>query len=496
MRVAIIGGGIGGMTTALLLSKRGVDVTIFEKEDHLGGRLSFVEEDGFRVDKGPTIVLLPEMIKEILSEAGVDSSSYELIKCDPLYRIHYPNGTDYIKYADPKQQIKEIQEKFPRDVDGFIQFMKDMDVRFKLGKKKILEKSFIRQSDFWNKETIQTLVKLKAYKNVFKQLSQYFNDERLMISYALQTLYIGGNPLSTPAIYSLVSYSEHEHGIYYIKGGYASIVQVLEKELRKRNVTIRLNSRVENIETRGFKAEHINVDGKKESFDQFVLNGDFPIAEKQLLQREQNYTPSSGCLLLYFGLDKIYEDQLPHQFFIGENFVDSMKDIFERKQIPTHPSYYTFNPTVIDTTLAPSNQSVLYVLVPVPSGSHINWSVQGRLLAERVINHMEENGFKQIRKHIKWQKIRTPGDAIYEGLFSGGSFGIAPTLFQSGVFRPQLKPFKEDNIFAVGASVHPGGGVPIVMQGAKLLADYLLREDIHNTEREEVSYVGSNSKGI
>jgi len=107
---------------------------------------------------------------------------------------------------------------------------------------------------------------------------------------------------------------------------------------------------------------------------------------------------------------------------------------------------------------------------------------------------MEENGFKQIRKHIKWQKVRTPEDALNDGLFSGGSFGIAPTLFQSGIFRPQLKPFTEENIFAVGASIHPGGGVPIVMQGAKLLVDYMLREN--DSEREEVNNVGSNSRGI
>ncbi|UII56961.1 phytoene desaturase family protein [Cytobacillus spongiae] len=489
MRAAIIGGGIGGLVTALLLSKQGHDVTILEKEARLGGRLGFVEKNGFKIDIGPTIVLLPEMLQDILTEAGINSDAYELIKCDPLYKIHFADQSAYTKYADMKKQEKEITSLSPDDLAGFRQFMKDMEGRFNTGKPKFLEKSFTRKRNFYNKETIKTLLEMKAFRDVYKQLSRYFSDERLRVSYALQTLYIGGNPLRTPAIYSLISYSEHKHGIYYLKGGYGSLVDVLEAELRKRKVTIHLDTKVQELHSTGSHVDYLMVNDERHVFDSYVVNGDFPVAERELLNREKSYTPSSGCLLFYFGLNKKYEDQMTHQFFIGSNFKQSMKEIFEKRELPTDPSYYTFYPSSIDSSLAPKGKSVLYVLVPVPSGSQIAWK-ETREFQEKILRRIEDDAFPNLREHVEWMKVRTPEDAEAEGLFAGGSFGIAPALMQSGVFRPQVKPFKEQNVYAVGASTHPGGGIPIVMQGAKLVAEEMFKETTTYISKEEVMTIG------
>lgn len=492
MKTAIIGGGIGGLTTALLLSNKGHEVTIYEKSEQLGGRLRFVQHGDFRIDQGPTIVLLPEMIETILQEAGVPRESYELVRCDPLYNIHFADGSHYTKYKDAKKQMQEIADKFPNDLNGFTRFMADMRIRFALGKPNFLEKSFVKSSDFWKPRSLGMLTKLKAYRSVYKQLETYFTDERLRIAYALQTLYVGGNPYSTPAIYSLVSFSEHEHGIYYVKGGYASLVETIEAELRKRNVTIHTNTSVEKVVTTGKTVESILVNGQHVKFDAYILNGDFPVAEQELLGKEKEYTSSSGCLLLYFGLDHQYQDTLMHQFFMGKDFSKSMREIFEDGVIPSSPSYYTFYPSALDSSLAPNGKSVLYTLVPVPAGKGIDWDVEGRKLAETIIDQMELQGFPNLRKHLIWKQIKTPEMARKEGLYHGGSFGIAPSLFQSAVFRPQLKPSTEDNLFAVGASVHPGGGIPIVMQGAKLLSDYIGELEQSTKDRGEVIGVGKN----
>jgi phytoene desaturase len=147
-----------------------------------------------------------------------------------------------------------------------------------------------------------------------------------------------------------------------------------------------------------------------------------------------------------------------------------MKEIFVERKIPTDPSIYTFNPSSVDSTLAPEGKSVMYVLVPVPSETSIDWANQDAFV-EDIILRLEKKGFPNLREKILWKKVRTPKDALREGLYAGGSFGIAPSLFQSGPFRPQVQPYKEKNVFAVGASIHPGGGIPIVMQGAKTCAD-------------------------
>jgi len=475
MRTAIVGGGIGGLITALLLSKRGFSVDIFEKENKLGGRLAFVEKDGYKIDEGPTIVLLPLMLERILDEAGISASQYELIRCDPLYDIHFPDGTTYTKKATEKDQLEEISRLFPGEEQNYRRFMTELKKRFELGSKAFLEKTFVNKRDFWTWQNIKALKKMDANKSMRKFVSTYFRDERLVDAYSLQSLYIGGNPYSAPAIYSLVPYSEHAHGIYYVKGGYASLVPLLEKALIEQGVNIHLNKAVQELSISGDKTEGVIVDEKLYPFDQVVLNGDFPNMAKIARKKEKKYVPSSSCLLLYLGLKRKYDHHNVHQYFMGNDLAKHMEAVFKHKTIPEDPAIYTFNPSVIDPSLAPEGKSVLYALIPVPSGGHIDWSNQQDFV-DGIIRTLEEKGFEELRKKIEWVKVRTPNDAQAFGLYEGGSFGIAPELFQSGVFRPQYQPYEYKNVFAVGASIHPGGGVPIVMQGAKMLADHLIEQ--------------------
>ncbi|MFG6149108.1 phytoene desaturase family protein [Halobacillus sp. B23F22_1] len=477
--IAIVGGGIGGLVTALLLSKKQThNISIFEKNKQLGGRLAYERNKGFKIDQGPTIILLPDMLMDILAEGGMNREDIPIQQCDPLYHIHFKDGSTYTKYADKEKQVEELNKKFPGNEKGYERFLKDMKIRFMEGKEQFLERSFVDKKSFFTRKNIQTLIKLKAYQNVKRMMRSYFNDERLVEAYTLQTLYIGGHPEQSPAMYSLVSYSEHTHGIWYLKGGYAHLVELIEHELVKRGVKIHTQSEVEQLPVKNKKVESLQVSGRKLSVDQVVLNGDFPIMDQLLDMPHRNkraYTPSSGCLLLYMGLDKNYPNEAIHQFFMSEDFDRHMKQVFSEKSLPDDPSFYTFHPSLVDATLAPEGKGVLYTLIPVPVGKTVDWKQQN-LLIEAVIDEMEERGFPDLRNHIEWMTVRNPEQAEKDGLFAGGSFGIAPTLFQSGVFRPQLQPYPIDNLFAVGASVHPGGGIPIVMQGAKLLSDHLQSE--------------------
>ncbi|AZB42297.1 phytoene desaturase [Bacillus sp. FJAT-42376] len=481
MRATIAGGGIGGLITALLMKKNGFNVTIFEKNDRLGGRLAYVKEGEYKIDEGPTIVLLPEMLQRILREAGISDSEYELVSLDPLYKLHFADGTTYSKYSDYEKQMDELKNHFPGEEKGFQRFMKDMDTRFRLGNDQFLEKTFVDRRSFWTQNNIRTLMKLKAYRNVHQSLKAYYTDERLRQAYSLQTLYIGGNPFESPAIYSLVSYSEHKHGVYYMRGGYARLVEVLEEALIRNGVEIRKNALVQSVKSDGVKAQGLYVNGDYHETDYLIMNGDFPSVTHMLepYAPKREYVPSSGCLLLYMGLDKVYNEANVHQFFMGSDFQQHMHQIFVSKEVPSDPSIYAFHPSIIDSSLAPEGKSVLYALIPVPSGSHIDWDQQNEF-TDRIIETLERRGFPGLRDHIVWKKVKSPNDAKREGLFEGGSFGLAPTLFQSGVFRPQVKPSKLENVYAAGASIHPGGGIPLVMQGAKMMVSVLMEDaNIH-----------------
>lgn len=501
-RVAIVGGGIGGLTAALLLSQRGQEVTLYEQAAQLGGRVAFEENGAYRIDRGPTIVLLPEMLQEILAEGGVPEGSLELLRCDPLCRIHFKSGRVLTKLGGIEEQAAEIERLYPGEGRGFVQFMQDMAQLYPRGRASFLEKDFRRRRDFFSLKNLSLMARLRAYKSLRSAVGQYFRSEELKDAFSLQSLYIGGAPFRTPGIYTMLPYAEHAFGIWMLKGGYGTLPQIMGRELERRGVRMHTNTEVESLIVEDGRCCGVVVQGEAKKYDAVLYNGDFPHLEGLLPQpsykvdqgqtvatgkrtppgergkrtRRREFIPSSGCLLIYAGVAKRWPDSEIHQFFLPDSLNENLHDLFELGKISSNPSYYVFNPAMLDEDAAPPGQSVLYFLVPVPAEPDLNWESIAGSLADSVLADAEARGFPGLTDSMVWRKIRTPADAKGEGMFGGGSFGIAPLLSQSGVFRPQPKPYPIEGLYAAGASVHPGGGVPIVMQGARLAVHELMKE--------------------
>lgn len=502
MRIAIVGAGIGGLVTALMLRKQGIEVDVYESKAVIGGRLAFEQGMEYRIDQGPTIVLLPEMLLSLLEEAGISRDSIPLMACEPLYRIHYKDGTVFHKYRDQAKQITELDKWFPGESEGFKRYMVDMQQSFVEGKQAFLERPFLRKKDFFSKQNIKLLAKLSAHRSAQSMAARYFKDERLIDAFSLQTLYIGGAPFNSPALYTLLPYAEHAFGIWYVKGGYASILEVITAALKEHSINLYLEAPVERLITEGEVCTGIVVNGETKSYDAVVYNGDFPqinpllssVQEaakgsmlsvsnrkartvKRALSKTSSYKPSSGCVLIYLGLDRQWSEASTHQFFLPASLTAGLKQIFEEQRIPDDPSFYIFYPSAIDPDAAPPGQSVMYMLIPSPPATgKVDWEVETTKLVERVLEEAEQRGFPGLRKAIRWKSIRTPEQALGDGLYQGGSFGIAPILSQSALYRPQIAPFPIERLYAVGASIHPGGGVPIVLQGARILSQHLSKE--------------------
>ncbi len=486
--IGIAGGGIGGMTAALLLAGDGHRVTLHERSDRLGGRLAYAELGQRRIDQGPTIVLLPDMLMDTLREAGVDTGRVQLIRCDPMYRIHYADGSHFDKWSDEERQLDELARAFPGEQDGYAAYMRDHAALFPLGKRAFLDRPFLKKKHFFTKANMQLLLRLRAYRSVRARAAGYFRDTRLIDAFSLQTLYIGGLPHATPALYAFIPYAEHAHGIWYVRGGYASLLPLLQEALEKRGVRIKLHSNISGIRLKNGIAAGFETFEGYAPYDAVVYNGDMPHLQGLLTGtrriRPRSYKPSSGCLLLYAETDRRWPDAQGHQFFLPERFDLRMRQLLGSQRLPDDPAYYVFNPVQLDTEAAPPGTSLLYIMIPVPPASSRAWqdpdgaAERARELLDRVLADLEKRAMPGLRGAIVRQSMRTPLDAEREGLFAGGSFGIAPTIGQSGAFRPQLRPFAIDRLYAVGASVHPGGGIPIVMQGARLLADHIREETV------------------
>ncbi|MFP4975435.1 phytoene desaturase family protein [Paenibacillus sp. CN-4] len=524
-RVAVIGGGIGGLTAALLLSRQGQEVTLYEQESKVGGRTAFEEEGPFRIDKGPTIVLLPEMLLGILEEAGIPAERVPLLRCDPLYRIHFRSGRTLIKTGGAEETAAEIERTYPGEGAGLLRFMRDMAHLYPQGKRSFLERDFGRNRDFFTPSNLRLMLRLQAYRSLRSAVGRYFRSEELRDAFSLQSLYIGGAPFQTPGIYTMLPYAELAFGVWMLKGGYGRLPELMAEELVRRGVKIHTETAIESLLIQGRRCRGVVVRGAAEEYDAVLYNGDYPNLDELLaggtgrkkaetdepdskqgaprrrmsssagivapgwtgsrgsggrtggpVRVRRDYLPSSGCVLLYIGVEKRWEKSLTHQFFLPDSLDRSLKSVFKERRIPADPSYYVFNPAVLDPEAAPPGASVLYFLIPVPDAHGIDWAAESGPLVERVLEDAERRGFPGLRDRIVWRKIRTPEDAQREGLYGGGSFGIAPVLSQSGVFRPQPKPLPLEGLYAAGASVHPGGGVPIVMQGARLAVSQMMKE--------------------
>lgn len=499
-RVAIVGGGIGGLTAALLLSRQGQQVAIYERAHRVGGRVAFEEEGPYRIDQGPTIVLLPEMLNGILEEGGLPPGSLELLRCDPLCRIHFRSGRVLTKVAGLEEQAAEIDREFPGEGSGFLRFMGDMARLFPRGKASFLEQPFNRRREFFSPANLVLMSRLRAYRSLRSAVSSYFRSEELRDAFSLQSLYIGGAPFRTPGIYTMLPYAESAFGIWMLKGGYGQLPQILSRELLSRGVEIHTGTEVDGLTVEDGRCTGITAGGVKHSYDAVLYNGEFPQLEELLpaqlfngstpagntdVQRSSGargrikrgrYQPSSGCVLIYAGTDRRWPDSQTHQFFLPDSLNDNLRELFDQGRISQLPSYYVFNPAALDDTAAPPGQSVLYFLIPVPADPELDWEAIAGPLVERVLDDAEQRGFAGLKASLRWKKIRTPADAHKDGLYGGGSFGIAPVLSQLGVFRPQPRPYPIKGLYAAGASVHPGGGVPIVMQGARMAVHELMKE--------------------
>lgn len=499
-RVAVVGGGIGGLTAALLLSQQGQEVVVYERGPQVGGRVAFEENGPYRIDRGPTIVLLPEMLLGIMKEAGLPEGSLELLRCDPLYQIHFQSGRILTKVDGTEAQAAEIDRQYPGEGKGFTRFMKEMSVLYPQGKASFLERGFARRRDFFSPRNLALMGRLRAYRSLRSAVGQYFHSEELKDAFSLQSLYIGGAPFRTPGIYTMLPYAEHAFGIWMLKGGYGRLPQIMARELERRDMVIHTNTNVESLIISSGRCQGVKVQGQSIPYDAVLYNGDFPLLEELLPQqmfkqtgrradpaeedtavtsqpiRRGAFKPSSGCLLIYAGADKRWPDAMVHQFFLPDSLNNNLRDLFDKGTISDHPSYYVFNPAALDDSAAPPGESVLYFLIPVPASPELDWASIAGSLADKVLADAEKRGFPGLSASIIWRKLRTPAEAEEEGMFGGGSFGIAPVLSQSGVFRPQAKPYSIQGLYAAGASVHPGGGVPIVMQGARLAVQELMKE--------------------
>lgn len=486
-KTIIIGGGVAGLASAVRLQSKGYDVEIYEKESTIGGKMNQIKESGFTFDTGPTIVMMPEVYKDVFRAAGKNPDDYmEMQQLDPIYSIFYSDGervqvsTDLVHLTDYLEGISE------KDSSGYLKYVSETYDRYLIAKNHFIDKTFRKPTDFYNPSTLMNALRLKTFDSAYNSISKYIEDDKLKKLLSFQTLYIGISPYNGPSIYNIIPLIEMIYGVWFIKGGMYSLIKGMEKLFLELGGTIHTNMEVDEILISEKSAYGIRIGDSEIKSDIVLCDADFPYAMKNLIADEDNrkkYTDkkidkmdySCSCLMFYLGIDHKLDQFDLHNILFSADFDGNIEDIFEGR-LPKDASMYFYCPSKLDDTLAPVGQEALYILIPIPNLTHESIAWDEDTLGsyrEEVFRKIETlPGMDNFRDHIVFEKTYTPKDFKEKfNTYNGATFGLSPTLMQSNYFRPQNK-FKEiENLYFAGSSVHPGAGVPIVLTSAKLAVE-------------------------
>jgi phytoene desaturase len=487
-RVIIIGAGPGGLATAMLLAKAGLEVTVIESQPRVGGRTSAIEGDGYRFDLGPTFFLYPQILEEIFTAVGRDlHREVPMKRLDPQYRLTFGAGGELLCVSDVERMVAEIAKLAPADAPQFRRFMAYN--RAKLEKlAPCLQTPFLGWTSLLQARLLAVLPYLKPWKSLHAELAGFFRDPRLQLAFTFQSKYLGMSPFKCPSLFSILSFLEYEHGIWHPIGGCNALTRGMARVATEQGVTIRLSEPVEEILFNGRRAVGVRTATGELRADAVVVNADFGHAMTTLVpdRLRRRWTDatiarkrfSCSTFMLYLGIEGRYDQLMHHNIYVARDYRRNLDEIENQHVLTEDPSFYVENPCRTDDTMAPPGHSALYVLVPV-SHRHpnIDWSKERDRYRQVALRQLAKLGVGDIEKRIRFERIVTPVEWESKvGIYRGATFNLAHSLGQMLHLRPQNRFEEFDRMYLVGGGTHPGSGLPVIFESARISARLLLED--------------------
>ena len=514
----VIGSGIGGLSLGIRLQSLGFATTIYEKMDGPGGRAYVHRAQGFTFDMGPTVITVPHFIEELFSlevgqpnlgqpdfpasilgddkrikegvSGGPATSRYvKLVPILPFYRIYFDDNTFFDYDGDPENTVRQIQALAPEDLVGYQRFQTDARAIFERG---FLQLGYTHFGDVGSMlRVVPDLLRLDAVRTLFSFAKKYFTNPKMQQVFSFETLLVGGNPLSVPAIYAMIHFVEKTWGIHFAMGGTNALVDGFVRKFQELGGRMVYNAEVKkiNVVRQGNQKKTTGItlaDGSTQMADLVASNGDYAHTYMQLIEPQHRLwnadwrvritRQSMSLVVIYFGFraDGSEEEKLRHHnIILGPRYEGLLQEIFGRKILSKDFSQYLHIPTLTDPSLAPPGHHTAYTLIPVPhNGSGLDWDLLGNPMVDKVLKFLEDRQYlPNLSQRLVYKTFITP-DYFQNTLNAhlGNAFGPEPVLTQSAFFRPHNRSEDISNLYLVGASYQPGGGTPSVMMSAKMTA--------------------------
>jgi phytoene desaturase len=486
----VIGAGFGGLALAIRLQSAGIATTIVESRDKPGGRAYYWEKDGFVFDAGPTVITDPDCLEQLWALSGRKmSDDIELMPVTPFYRLNWADGTNFDYTNDSGALHAEIAKISPEDVAGYQRFLEYSGSVYEEGYKKLGTVAFL---DFKSMIAASpALIKAQAWKSVYGMVSSFVKHEKIREFLSFQALLVGGNPMTTSSIYTLIHKLEREGGVWFAKGGTNKLVAAMVTHFERLGGVMRLDDAVVEIETLGDRVTGVRTkSGWRANADAVASNGDIVHTYRDLLSGsrrgarqaqslvKKRFSPS--LFVVHFGLKGAWPGIPHHVIMFGPRYAGLLKDIYDHGVLSEDFSLYLHHPTVTDPSMAPEGCSSFYVLAPVPHMGKFpaDWDGElGEKYKERILDEIERRFVPDIRSRIMTEFYYAPTDFGRDlNAHLGSAFSLEPVLWQSAWFRGHNRDDVIPNLYLVGAGTHPGAGVPGVVGSAKATAALMLED--------------------
>lgn len=484
----VIGAGLGGIAAAARLARCGYQVTVLEKNASPGGRCSQLVRDGYRFDLGATLFLMPEVFAETYAALGERMEDHlDLRQIDPGYQIHFDDGVELALSADMQQLRVQLEALEPGSFGPLLSYLAEGHRHYHTALDRFVGRNFCSWLDYFTPRNLWLVLRLKALLKHYSHVSHYFQDSHLRAAFTFQNMYLGLSPYDAPATYSLLQYTELAGGVWFPLGGLYRVIESLVSIAQASGVRFVYNTPVKQIEVAGRRATGVVLpDGSRLAVDVIVANADLPYVYRELLpdagvaRRLDRMKYTSSAIMFYWGVNKVYPQLGTHNIFLAGDYRASFDCIFRDHTLPDDPSFYIHAPVRIDPSAAPAGADTLMTLVPVGHLDQDNSQNDEELRArarETVLRRLAEVGVRDLEEHMAFEVCYTPRDWQNGfNLAKGAAFGLSHNVWQVGYLRPHNRHGRYRNLYFVGASTHPGTGLPMVLLSARLTAERILQE--------------------
>jgi diapolycopene oxygenase len=492
MRVAVIGSGLGGLSAACTLAARGYEVEVFEKNPWLGGKAAVLEEQGFRFDMGPTILIQPSVLRRIFCEAGRNMSDYlDMVRLDPQWRCFFDDGTVLDLKDNVREMAASLEGREPGLGTRFSEFMELSQRLHTISDKFFFWKSVGSMRDTFDiggsfqVSVLKDVLSMRLGQSVSGTIREFIKDPRVaqMLDHYVQ--YVGSSPDNSPAILCSIGHMQAEQGIWYPKGGTRAVPEALVRLGSELGVRYRTSVDVARLLTIGGAISGLETSsGEIHLFDAVVSNEDAIRTYRELLggtvadafEKRREYEPACSGVVLYLGLNRRYEHLAHHDFVFSRDPHEEFHHIYDLGELAPDPTCYLASTSVTDATTAPAGGDALYVLVHTPFlRPRHDWSKMFPAYRQVILNKLKRTaGLTDIEDRIVFEKALTPAD-IHERyrVLNGAIYGISSHGRWNGAFKPANASPDLEGLYLAGGAAHPGPGMPMVMMSGWIAADAL-----------------------